>query len=76
MVHCEDLPSVLGDGTLLLQVFQNLIGNALKYRSVRRPEVRVSATRLPDAVQFSIRDNGIGIDARYFERIFGVQERT
>ncbi|GAA4023115.1 CHASE3 domain-containing protein [Deinococcus rubellus] len=71
-----ELPEVWGNPELLRHVFQNLIGNALKFRDpARPPEVTVFATALPDAWQFSVTDNGIGIEAAYFERIFGVFQR-
>ena len=74
------LPTVLGDHTQLAQLFQNLIGNAVKYRSATPPAVHVSATRrtVPDDSDewlFSVRDNGIGIDAQYAERIFVIFQR-
>ncbi|OFX13725.1 MAG: hypothetical protein A2516_02630 [Alphaproteobacteria bacterium RIFOXYD12_FULL_60_8] len=71
-----DLPVVRADKTLLSLVFQNLIGNALKYRSPERtPKIRVRAARQGKIWVFSIQDNGIGIDAQYFDRIFGIFQR-
>ena len=74
------LPVVPGDHTQLAQLFQNLIGNAVKYRSEAPPTVHVSATRrtVPDDSDewlFSVRDNGIGIDPQYAERIFVIFQR-
>jgi PAS domain S-box-containing protein len=70
------LPSLRVHGTHLKQLFQNLIGNAIKYRSPDRlAVVHVSAERHNGDWIFSIRDNGIGIDAEYRERIFGLFKR-
>jgi PAS domain S-box-containing protein len=70
------LPTVVADGTQLLQLFQNLIGNAIKYRGADAPRVHVSATRSEDnAWIFSMQDNGIGIDGEYFDKIFGMFQR-
>lgn len=75
-VTCDPLPLVMADRTQLVQLFQNLIGNAIKYRTTERPRVHVSAKRgRPDEWIFSIRDNGIGIDPKYSERIFLMFQR-
>ncbi|MEC4817645.1 MAG: ATP-binding protein [Scytonema sp. PMC 1069.18] len=71
----DDLPTVMADGTQLMQLFQNLIGNAIKFRSDVTPEIHVGATRLEDEWLFSVRDNGIGIDPRFSERIFVIFQR-
>jgi chemotaxis family two-component system sensor kinase Cph1 len=57
------------------QLLQNLIGNALKYRSDLDPEIHISATRQEDRWLFAIRDNGIGISPRYAKQIFGIFKR-
>ncbi len=69
------LPTVAVDPTQLLQVFQNLIGNAIKYCGERPPEVHISAEHRAGEWQFTMRDNGIGIDPQYFGRIFGIFQR-
>jgi PAS domain S-box-containing protein len=69
------LPTVAADPTQLLQVFQNLIGNAIKYRGERPPEVHIDVEHRAGEWQFTMRDNGIGIDPQYFERIFGIFQR-
>jgi PAS domain S-box-containing protein len=74
-VTAEPLPRVRGDALQLAQLFQNLIGNALKYRSAETPRITVTAKRVGDSQQVSVRDNGIGIEPQYFERIFGVFQR-
>ena len=71
----SDLPSVMGDPSQLRQLFQNIIGNALKFRSESRPRVELDAKRDGDQWTFSIRDNGVGFDQRYAERVFGVFKR-
>ena len=70
-----DLPRVRGDSFQLLQLFQNLIGNAIKYRSSEAPMVRVSASRQGDSWVFSVQDNGIGIAEQYHPRIFQLFQR-
>lgn len=76
LITCDPLPAVMGDASQLVQLLQNLIGNAIKFRSERRPEIHVGAKR-QDGGQwlFSVQDNGIGIDPEYFERIFVVFQR-
>jgi len=59
----------------IAQLFQNLIGNAIKYRSERPLRVHISAELKDDDWIFSVRDNGIGIDQEYHERIFGIFKR-
>ena len=75
-VEWSPLPIVPSIEILLLQLFQNLIGNGIKYRSPERaPSIRISATAAKNEWVFSVRDNGIGIDAQYLEYIFGVFRR-
>ena len=69
------LPTVAADPTQLLQVFQNLLSNAIKYRGVRPPEVHIDVEHRAREWQFAVRDNGIGIEPQYFERIFGIFQR-
>ncbi len=69
------LPTVVADETQINQVFQNLIGNAIKFRGADPPEVRVWAEREEGAWRFAVRDNGIGIDPQYKERIFAIFQR-
>jgi light-regulated signal transduction histidine kinase (bacteriophytochrome) len=70
-----ELPAVLGDATQLLQLFQNLIANAIKFRGDAAPRVHVVAQPAEDGWCFSISDNGIGIAPEYFERIFVLFQR-
>jgi len=76
LVTHDSLPAVTSDDTQLVQVFQNLVGNAIKYRSAEVPHVHVSATKNggKDWI-FSVRDNGLGIEPQYFERIFVLFQR-
>jgi PAS domain S-box-containing protein len=75
VIH-DSLPNIETDNTQLIQVFQNLIGNAIKYRGAEAPRVHVSATKnSANEWIFSVRDNGIGIDSEYFERIFILFQR-
>ncbi|KIG15526.1 Phytochrome, two-component sensor histidine kinase [Enhygromyxa salina] len=69
------LPPVSGDATQLSQLFQNLIGNALKYRSDAPPRVEISAKQDKDDWLFCVRDNGIGIERDYFDRVFVLFQR-
>jgi light-regulated signal transduction histidine kinase (bacteriophytochrome) len=72
----DPIPMVLADEMQLVQLFQNLIGNAIKYQTRELPVVHVSAVRGGAGRWiFSVRDNGIGIDPQYFEKIFGVFQR-
>ncbi len=71
----DDLPSVEADPTLLSQLFQNLIGNAVKFHDQAPPHVHVASQRLAGVWQFAVADNGIGIDPGAAERIFEVFER-
>jgi len=71
----EALPTVLGDRTQLMQLFQNLIGNALKFRGQDPPRIEVSAQRKESHYEFRVKDNGIGIDPAYAERIFVIFQR-
>ena len=71
----DPLPIVLADGLQLGQLFQNLLGNALKFRNSRPPHIHVSAGRSGAEWVFSVSDNGIGIDPNYHEKIFVIFQR-
>jgi len=74
----DSLPTVMADGSQLAQVFQNLIGNAIKFRGDAPPRVHIAAEQKEGAGAewvFSVADNGIGIDPEYFERIFVIFQR-
>jgi signal transduction histidine kinase len=74
-VTMEPLPSVRINETHLLQLFQNLIGNAIKFQKNGAPKVHVSGTREGDFVRFSVKDNGIGIDPAFSDQVFEVFRR-
>jgi light-regulated signal transduction histidine kinase (bacteriophytochrome) len=75
-VTCEDLPTVLGDQAQLVQLLQNLLGNAVKFRRPDAPpEVRVGARRQADHWLFWVQDNGIGIQEDQAERLFLIFQR-
>jgi light-regulated signal transduction histidine kinase (bacteriophytochrome) len=69
------LPIVLADEGQLFQVFQNLIANAIKFRSYAPPTVTMEATRRNGSWVFSLKDNGIGIDMKHADRIFHMFQR-
>jgi light-regulated signal transduction histidine kinase (bacteriophytochrome) len=71
----ESLPTVRADATQFIQLFQNLIGNAIKFRADRPPQIHIGVTDAQDFWQFCVRDNGIGIEPQYFERVFQVFQR-
>lgn len=70
-----ELPKVFGDQSQLIQLFQNLIGNSLKYHSQEPPVIHVSAARDGDVWTFTVEDNGIGIEPEYHDQIFAVFKR-
>ncbi len=75
VVHHAQLPVVMADGSQLAQVFQNLIGNAIKFRSAEPPLIRVSAEAKGKEWIFSVADNGIGIAPEHAENVFVIFRR-
>lgn len=75
VITCGPLPVVTADASQISQVFQNLIANSIKFRGDRRPEVRISAEPADNEWLFSVRDNGIGFDPAYGEKIFVIFQR-
>jgi PAS domain S-box-containing protein len=71
----DPLPTVMVDGSQLAQVFQNLIGNAIKFRGEEPPRIHIAAERKGDGWLFSVADNGIGVDPEFFDRIFVIFQR-
>jgi signal transduction histidine kinase len=74
-VTYDPLPSVMADGIQLIQVFQNLISNALKFHSNKRPQIHITCKHETSEWVFSIKDNGIGIEQAYKDRIFVIFQR-
>jgi PAS domain S-box-containing protein len=75
LVTHDPLPIVQSDERQLTQLFQNLVGNAIKYQRPGIPRVHISATRDGKKWMFSVKDNGLGIEPRYFEKIFVMFQR-
>jgi two-component system CheB/CheR fusion protein len=75
LVTSDPLPAVVAEEVLLMQVFQNLISNSIKYRSKEAPRIHVSAERDGEGWRFAVRDNGIGIDPEDADRVFGMFKR-
>jgi two-component system CheB/CheR fusion protein len=76
VVTHKPLPTIRAEEVALVQLFQNLIGNAIKYRSKKPPQVDISAAKNgKEEWVFSVKDNGIGIDQQYGEKIFGMFHR-
>jgi len=91
MVTTDDLPTVMGDATQLVQLFQNLIGNAIKFHSAQPPRIHISARQTSEVspstpersgvgetskvCEFSVRDNGMGIEPQYYDKIFVIFQR-
>jgi PAS domain S-box-containing protein len=74
-VTSDPLPTAAAKGTMLTQLFRNLIGNSIKYRGEAAPKIHVSAARTAEGWLFSVRDNGIGIDPANAELVFGMFKR-
>lgn len=71
-----DLPSIKGDASLLRQVWQNLISNAVKYSSLKQnARIEIAATQSDDKVHYTVKDNGVGFDMQFAHKLFGVFQR-
>jgi PAS domain S-box-containing protein len=76
LVTHDPLPSVMADEMQLTQLFQNLVGNAIKYQGAGIPHVHISAAKYgAKKWTFSVQDDGLGIDSQYFDKIFGMFQR-
>ena len=71
----DPLPTIISDAQLKVQLFQNLIGNAIKYHSKETPKIHISAKKEKSQYLFSIKDNGIGISPEHLKRIFTIFQR-
>ena len=71
----DPLPTINGNEELKIQLFQNIIGNAIKYRSQKTPKIHISAIKEKNQYIFSIKDNGIGMSPKHLEKIFTIFQR-
>ena len=71
----DPLPTIYGNEELKIQLFQNIIANAIKYRSQETPKIHISATKEKNQYLFSIKDNGIGMSSKHIEKIFTIFQR-
>ncbi|MDX2045133.1 MAG: ATP-binding protein, partial [Chitinophagaceae bacterium] len=69
------LPCIKGNKTQMVQLFQNLLGNAIKYRGEKKPEIKIGFSDSKTEYRFSVQDNGIGVEKKYFEKIFIIFQR-
>lgn len=75
IIKREPLPEIHADYSQMVQVFQNLVGNAIKYRSDEKPIIFISTEKKHDHWLFAVKDNGIGIESEYFQQIFQIFRR-
>ena len=75
VVTHDPLPTIHADGTQMMQLLQNLVANAIKFRGDRAPRIHVSVDKKPRTWYFAVKDNGIGIDKKFFDRIFIIFQR-
>jgi signal transduction histidine kinase len=76
VINYPMLPEIMGDRTMITQLFQNLIGNSIKYRNEADPVITIDSERSDNVWQFSVKDNGIGIPDKYQERVFTIFNRV
>jgi PAS domain S-box-containing protein len=75
MIEVNELPKIYGDPLLIAQLFQNLIANAIKFRTNKNPEIIISGEKTNNEYLFSVQDNGIGIQKEYADKIFIIFQR-
>jgi len=71
-IYCEDLPVIYGNDTLMIQLFQNLVSNSIKFKSKNSVEITIEVQEKSDFWLFSVKDNGIGIEEKYQSKIFTI----
>jgi len=71
----DNLPFICANSRMMIQLFQNIIGNAIKYHGEKQPEIHISSSNTIDECIFSVKDNGIGIDKKHLDRIFTIFQR-
>lgn len=74
-ISSDPLPHVLAEEGQLIQLFQNLLGNAIKYRAAKTPEIHIAANEVEEGYEFSVCDNGIGIAPEHQQRVFQIFQR-
>lgn len=74
-IACESLPSVMGEQSQLILLMENLVGNAIKYRGQATPKIHICAQEHGIEWIFSVKDNGIGIDPKYQDKLFHIFQR-
>ncbi|MDQ3046189.1 MAG: ATP-binding protein [Bacteroidota bacterium] len=74
-IQREPLPEMLGEHLLLTQLFQHILANAIKFKSDQPPAISIGITKTQDSFTISIKDNGIGIDPKYTEKVFVIFQR-
>lgn len=75
VIEHDELPMIMADGTQISQLFQNLIGNGIKFRGKEPPRIKITCKKQGKEWLFSLKDNGIGIDPQYVERVFIIFQR-
>ncbi len=75
LIKSDPLPKIYGDNVLIGQLFQNLIANAIKFKGEKNPEIYITGKKVNNAYQFSVKDNGIGIQKEYSDKIFVIFQR-
>jgi light-regulated signal transduction histidine kinase (bacteriophytochrome) len=75
VVTCDDLPTIVANPSQMLRLFQNLIGNAIKFKGEAKPQIYIASQTGESEWQISVQDNGVGIEPQYFERIFVIFQR-
>lgn len=75
VITYDELPGITADKSQFVRLFQNLIGNAIKYRGERTPEIHIGVKQRQNEYVFSVSDNGIGIEPEYQDQVFGIFKR-